>query len=75
MPKPNWDETERKFDTVRVFNKDDREQYVDTEVMTEYQMRNKLSKERFVIRYGKTQPSDNTEIIKKGTVRTSTPEG
>lgn len=74
VPKPNWDETERKYDKVRVFNEDDRDQYVDTEIMTEYSMRNKLSKERFIIRYGQTQPSENMEILSKGNVRTSTPE-
>jgi hypothetical protein len=71
IPKPDWDETERKYDTVRVYNKDDREQYVDTEVMTEFNMRNKIGKDRFTIRFGETQADENSEIIKKGSVRKS----
>lgn len=70
-PKPENEEVTRKYDVVRVYNKDDREQYVDTEVMTEVALRNKIDKSRFIIRYGETKADENSEIIKKGQTRTS----
>lgn len=68
VPQPKF-EAERKYDVVRVYNKDDREQYVDTEQMTEYQGRNKLSAERFVLRFSKTKNTANTEVIERGLTR------
>lgn len=65
------DETERTYDVVRIKNKDDPEQYVDTEVMTEYKARNKIDQSRVTLRFGATQASENTEIISRGNKRSS----
>jgi hypothetical protein len=67
-------EAERKYDVVRVYNPDDRDQFVDTEQMTEYQGRNKLSDERFVLRFAKPQNTANTEVISRGNTRKSSGE-
>lgn len=69
VPKPEWPETSRKYDVVRVYNPDDKEQYVDTEQMTEYQGRNTISKERIVLRFAKTQATENTKIMQRGLSR------
>ena len=52
-----------------MYNKDDREQYIDTEVMTEYNGRNKISQDRIQIRFADTKATANTEIISRGNVR------
>lgn len=70
LPKPQW-ETERKYDIVRVFNPDDRTQFVDTEQMTEYQSRNKLSADRFIMKFATNSNTENTEVIAKGLKRKS----
>lgn len=74
-------EITRKYDVVRVKNKDDPEQYVDTEVVTEYQVqsglnfnsdvRNKISKDRYTLRFAKPKATENTEIISRDNVRTT----
>jgi hypothetical protein len=69
VPKPEWPETQRKYDVVRVYNPDDHEQYVDTEQMTEYQGRNKISKERIILRFADTKNTDNTKVLQKGLTR------
>lgn len=71
LPKPNWDETKRTYDVVRVMNPDDHDQFVDTEVMTEYQSRNAISKDRMVLRFGSTPTGDNIKIMSKGNIRTT----
>lgn len=63
------EETSRKYDVVRVKNPDDDQQYVDTEVMTEWQGRNKITKDRFTLRFGSPEATANTEIISRGNVR------
>lgn len=70
-----WPEEQRKYDVVRVFNPDDRTQFVDTEQMTEYQGRNKISKDRIVIRFAKNQDTDNTEVISTGNIRKNSDGG
>lgn len=65
------DETLRKYDVVRVKNKDDPDQYVDTETMTEYQARNAISKQRITLRFAPPEASENTEIISRGNSRGS----
>lgn len=65
----HFPETQRTYDVVRVYNPDDRDQHIDTEVMTEYQGRNKISQDRITIRYGETKADANTEVISKGNVR------
>jgi hypothetical protein len=70
VPQPKF-EAERKYDVVRVYNPDDRDQFVDTEQMTEYQGRNKLSNERFILRFATNSNTENTEVIQKGLTRKS----
>jgi len=65
------EETSRKYDVVRVKNPDDPDQYVDTEVMTQWEGRNKITKDRFILRFGSPQATENTEIISRGNVRNS----
>jgi hypothetical protein len=64
-----WPETDRKYDVVRVFNPDDRDQHIDTEVMTQFQGRNKISQDRIQIRFAETKATANTEIISRGNIR------
>ena len=66
-----WPETDRTYDNVRVYNADDREQYIDTEVMTEYQGRNKISQDRITIRFAATKESKNVEVRERGLTRKS----
>ena len=68
-----WPETDRTYDVVRVFNEDDREQHIDTEVMTEYQGRNKISQDRITLRFAKPQDTKNTEVRERDKKRSSTP--
>jgi len=63
------EETQRTFDTVRVKSKDDPDSYVDIEVMTAYQARNTIDKSRTTLRFQQPEAGDNTEIIKRGTIR------
>lgn len=65
------DETERTYDIVRIKNKDDPEQYVDTEVMTEWKARNKIDQSRITLRFGAPQSSSNTEVLERGLKRSS----
>jgi hypothetical protein len=64
-----WPETSRTYDVVRVYNPDDRDQHIDTEVMTEYQGRNKISQDRIQIRFAETKNTANTEVISRGNSR------
>jgi hypothetical protein len=70
VPQPKF-EAQRTYDVVRVFNPDDRTQFVDTEQMTEYQGRNKLSSDRFTIKFATNTNTENTEVIQKGLIRKS----
>jgi hypothetical protein len=70
VPEPKW-ESQRSYDVVRVYNPDDRDQFVDTEQMTEYQARNKMSKERFTMRFATNRNTENTEVISSGNIRKS----
>lgn len=65
------EEVSRKYDVVRVKNPDDPDQYVDTEVMTEWEGRNKISQDRTILRFGAPQATSNTEIISRGNIRRS----
>jgi hypothetical protein len=67
----SWPETSRKYDVVRVYNPDDREQFIDTEQMTEYQARNKISGDRFTMKFATNTNTENTEVISRGNTRTS----
>lgn len=71
LPQPKFEES-RTYDVVRVYNPDDRTQFVDTEQMTEYQGRNKLSNDRVTFRFATNHNTENTEVISKGNRRTST---
>lgn len=68
-------ETSRKFDVVRVKNPDDENQYIDVEVMTEYQARNKIDDSRTKLRFDKPKAKDNIEIISRDNTRSSTNTG
>ena len=68
-PKPEFPETSRKYDIVRVYNPDDHEQYVDTEQMSEYQGRNKISADRIVLRFAKAQDTSDTKVMQRGLTR------
>jgi hypothetical protein len=70
LPQPKF-EDERTFDTVRVYNPDDRSQFVDTEQMTAYSGRNKMSNDRIQLRFAPTKNTENTEVIQKGQIRKS----
>ena len=71
VPPPKFEETQRKYDVVRVFNPDDREQFVDTEQMTEYQARNQIGKDRTTLRFATNSNTENTQVIQKGIIRKS----
>lgn len=68
LPEPKF-EAQRTYDVVRVFNPDDHAQFVDTEQMTEYQGRNKISKERFTMRFATNTNTENTEVRSKNNIR------
>ena len=64
-----WPEEKRTYDVVRVYNPDDRSQFFDTEVMTEYQGRNKISQDRIVMQFATNSNTKNTEVMERGLVR------
>lgn len=68
LPEPKF-EAQRTYDVVRVFNPDDRSQFVDTEQMTEYQGRNKIDASRFVLRFAGNANTENTEVRSKNNIR------
>lgn len=78
LPVPKWEE-KRTYDVVRVFNPDDRTQFVDTEQMTEYQARNKpaqqssIAQDRIQLMFATNTNTENTEVISKGNTRNSPP--
>lgn len=69
LPMPEFPETKRKYDVVRVYNPDDHEQYIDTEQMSEYQGRNKISADRIVLRFSKAQNTEHTKVMQRGLTR------
>ena len=71
-------ETKRTYDVVRVQNPDDENQYVETEVMTEFEARTKIdptrtqiAQDRIKLRFGPTQASSNVIIKQSGLTRSS----
>lgn len=64
-------ETKRTFDVVRITNPDDETQFIDTEVMTSYQARNTISRDRIELRFAKPEASDNIQILKRNQTRTT----
>lgn len=64
-------EIKRTFDTIRIKQPDNADNYVDVEVMTAYQSRNTISAERRKIAFSKVEASQNVEIIKRDQTRTS----
>lgn len=74
VPQPKF-EAQRTYDVVRVYNHDDHSQFVDTEQMTEYQARNKLSSDRFTMKFATNTNSPDTEVISKGNIRKQPTDG
>lgn len=67
-------EIRRTFDTVRVKNPSDNSQFVDVEVLTEYQARNRIDDSRVKVRFTPQEASSNIEIMRRNQVRTTDPE-
>jgi hypothetical protein len=67
-------EESRKYDKVRVKNPADHEQYVDVEVITEYQARNKIDDKRTKIFFRPPESSADVEVLSRNHVRTTSPE-
>lgn len=65
------EEVSRKYDVVRVKNPADTEQHVDFEVMTEYQSRNVITKDRTTLRFEKTAASANVQVLSRNNSRTA----
>jgi hypothetical protein len=63
------DETKRTYDEVRVFDPNDHDNFVDQQVMTEYQGRNTIDKSRIFIRFAKNEPSADIEVRKRGVTK------
>jgi hypothetical protein len=79
-PSKDQKEMKRTYDTVRVSKEDDPDTYVDTEVMTAYEVadtidpsRVQISPDRYILRFAKTQESDTVKILKSGQTRVSQP--
>jgi hypothetical protein len=74
LPQAKFEES-RTYDVVRVYNPDDKTQFVDTEQMTEYQARNKPSQQskiaddRIQLKFATNTNTENTEVIEKGKKR------
>lgn len=68
LPQP-MNEKQRTYDIVRVYNPDDHEQFVDTEQMTEYQGRNKISNDRITLRFANNANTEHTKVIAKNQKR------
>jgi len=64
-------ETERTFDVVKIKNPDDDTQFIQTEVMTAYQARNKIDGSRIKLFYEPQQAAPNIEIVSTGNIRKS----
>lgn len=74
LPAAKWEQS-RTYDVVRVFNPDDRTQFVDTEQMTEYQARNKpsqqsaIASDRFEMKFATNTNTPDTEVKETGKKR------
>lgn len=68
---PVYEEQSRTYDVVRVKNKDDKEQYVDVEVMTKYVGINQIDQSRTKISLDRVQSSSNVEVLSSGNERGS----
>jgi len=68
-------EIQRTFDTVRIKSASDPSTYVDVEVMTAYQAKNVIDKTRTALRFTPPQGSENVEVIRRNTTRTTNTEG
>jgi hypothetical protein len=67
---PKSDEVMRKYDVVKIMNKDDSSQFVQVEAMTQYQARNKEDGSMVTYNFAKMNPTEGTiEIISSGNVR------
>jgi hypothetical protein len=70
LPQP-YVEVERTYDVVRVYNPDDRTQFVDTEQMTGYKGKDAISNDRIQLRFNGNADTTNTEVISRGNKRTN----
>jgi hypothetical protein len=70
-PQKPQEEEKRTYSTVRIENPDDSDQFLETEVMTEYVGRNKTSKDRFTLRFAEPKAAPNIKILSTGNTRTS----
>jgi hypothetical protein len=70
----NKKEVRRTYDVVKVMNKTDPDQFVELEVLTEYQARNKIDDKRTRLRFTPQEETENIEIKKRNQVRTTAPE-
>lgn len=69
IPMPEFPETKRSYDVVRVYDPDDRTVFVDTEQMTEYQGRNRISGDRITLKFATNHNTANTEVRQRGLSR------
>lgn len=69
LPMPEFPESQRSYDVVRVFNPDDETQFVDTEQMTEYRGRNKINGNRITLKFMNHQDTGKTQVISQGNIR------
>lgn len=74
-----WPESTRTFDVVRVYNPDDKESFVDTEVMTKFGATSKNLKagsstaDKFEMTFSRPVAGENQEIMQKDVTRKSQP--
>lgn len=64
-------EMKRTYDTVRVKDPDNEDNHVDMEVVTAYQLKNKIDGSRINITMDRVQESDTVQILQKDQQRTS----
>jgi hypothetical protein len=62
-------ELQRTYDVVKVKNPDDDTQFIQTEVLTNYQARNTINGGRINIDYQRQQDSQDIEIVSTGNIR------
>lgn len=64
-------EVRRTYDVVKVKNTEDPDQFVQVEVMTEYQARNRIDEKRTKVRFSKQEATANIDIVSRNKVRTT----
>lgn len=64
-------EISRKFDVVKVKDPNNDENFIQTEVMKEYQARNRVDDSRIKIRFKETEGGGNVEILQRNQTRTN----